>query len=100
MIEGPLKVDCGCYAVCYTRYEPELKLPCIICSYMYLFQELLHKSTWDLKEMYNHVENLYKQAQIMKVLMDREGRYMRVNDITVEDHVENLYRSAGSHLKW
>ena len=65
-----------------------------------LLQELQNKSTWDLIQLYHHSENQFCQAQVLQVLLNREGLYYRFEDHTVEDRLENLCRRAAGNQTW
>ena len=64
------------------------------------FQELQHKNNWELIQTLNNTENMYIQAQVLQVFLNREGLYHRLDDKTVEERLDGLLRKAGYLQKW
>ncbi len=63
-------------------------------------QELLKKNNWDLTNEFKNTDNMYLQAQILQIFLNREGLYYRVEDKTVEEKLEALLRKCGSLQVW
>ena len=63
-------------------------------------QELQTKSTWELSHFVNETDNMYAQAQILQILLNREGLYYHIENQTVEEKLESLARRAGSAQQW
>jgi len=64
------------------------------------YQELQQRPTWDLQQLLRETDNLYCKAQILQVLLNREGMYHRIEQQTVEERLEELVQSAGSMQLW
>ena len=66
----------------------------------YIIQDLQNTCTYDLQQLHQQSDNLYLQAQILQLLLNREGLYHRVDELTVEERLEALLHRAGSHHTW
>ena len=50
--------------------------------------------------MLQGTENYFIQAQILQLLMNREGLYYRIEDDKVEERLERILMKAGSLQIW
>lgn len=63
-------------------------------------KELQYKSTPDLLHYYKSVSGLVNQANIIKILYQREGPFFRIDGISVSERMETLITQAGMQKKW
>jgi len=62
--------------------------------------QINNKSNSELAEIATSSDNFHAQAQALQLLLNREGLHHRVCDITVEERLEALNRTAGQHQQW
>ncbi|ELT96852.1 hypothetical protein CAPTEDRAFT_4204 [Capitella teleta] len=54
----------------------------------------------DLWDDPQECENSYAQVQMLQVLLNREGLYFRVHNVTVEEKLEKISLRAGTRRQW
>ncbi|CAG9825330.1 unnamed protein product [Phaedon cochleariae] len=59
-----------------------------------------HKPTHDIVKSISMIESMFAKCQLFGILQKREGRDFRVNNYTVEEHLNNLYQQAGCLRHW
>lgn len=63
-------------------------------------EEFSNKTTFELVQRLNQVDNMYYQAQILQALLNREGLCYRLDSDTVEEKLEKLSQKSGSLQVW
>ncbi len=63
-------------------------------------QDLVKRNNWDLAQELMNTDNLYAQAQILQVLLNKEGLYHRIEEKTVEERLDALLRKCCSLQLW
>ena len=63
-------------------------------------QELKKEANHRLVELLTQVENMYAKAQMLHVLLSREGLYYKANDRTIEEHLSDLAQKAAQQHVW
>ncbi|XP_025892326.1 phosphorylase b kinase regulatory subunit beta isoform X4 [Nothoprocta perdicaria] len=59
-----------------------------------------NKSTYEILQKLNDCNCLASQALLLNILLKREGPYFITKEGTVADHIERIYRRAGSKKLW
>lgn len=67
---------------------------------MYRCQDLKKEPNHRLMEMLLHVDNLYAKAQMLQILLSREGLYYKPNDHTIEELLSELAQKAAQQQVW
>ncbi|KAK7865402.1 hypothetical protein R5R35_001882 [Gryllus longicercus] len=65
------------------------------------FSHLVGKPTYEIIEVLRATtEGLHARSQLFGLLLKKEGPNYEFNDVTVRDHLQNLYTTAGSLRSW
>lgn len=64
------------------------------------FQQYAYKSTSEIIDVINFIESMYARCQLFGILLKREGLNFKVNNYTVEKHLQSLYHQAGCLRHW
>lgn len=86
----------------YIGYQSLTDVPRVIDSHEELknFGHFEHKPTYDIIDEIKHNDNIYAQCQLYGFLLKREGPNYEVGDLTVTEHLQQLYHRAGGMRHW
>lgn len=79
----------------YSSYlADELSVLCL------LLQDMQHRSVVELVHALRMTDSYKMKAQILHILLNREGGHYRIEDSTVTQRLEALSQKAGLHRRW
>ncbi|KAJ8920978.1 hypothetical protein NQ315_015773 [Exocentrus adspersus] len=64
------------------------------------FSYFKNKNTYEIIDAINNLESIYARCQLFGILLNKEGRNFKVQDYTVEHHLQSLYHQAGGLRHW
>lgn len=69
-------------------------------NFILVFQHLKNKSTAELIDEVRNTTNIYMKCQIFGILLKREGMDFKINNNTIEKHLQDVYHDAGCKRHW